>query len=235
MSDSQSNKVQEALGLEDTVVRYLTDNPDFFQQHADLLGGLEIPHPDTGAAHSLIERQVEVLRANNHSLEKQLNELIRAARKNEELTDKLLRVAVFFSALPSVEQVLDRIPNWMCKEFDLDAVSLKLDAKYWGGFNRLEVVNAAGGEASAIMERVVHRRSICDDRLPQILLEYLFAEHAVRVGSCALVPLIQSNNIVIGVLALGSVDPVRFNPEQGTLYLDKIGKLVGSTLLLNRD
>lgn len=235
MSDSQSNKVQDALGLEDTVVRYLTDNPDFFQVHSDLLGVLEIPHPESGAAHSLIERQVEVLRANNRSLGKQLNELITAARKNEELTEKLLRVAVFLASMPSVEQVLDRMPNRICKEFDLDAVTLRLDAAHWGGFNRLEVVNAAKGEASAVMERVAHRRSICDDRLPQTLLEYLFAEHAVRLGSCALVPLIQSNNIVIGVLALGSADPIRFGPEQGTLYLDKLGKLVGSTLLLHQD
>ena len=49
-----------------------------------------------------------------------------------------------------------------------------------------------------------------------------------------MVPLIQSNNVVIGVLALGSADPVRFSPEQGTLYLDKLGKLVGSMLSLNR-
>jgi len=235
VSDSQSNRVQDALGLEETVVRYLTDNPDFFKAHSNLLGILEIPHPERGSAHSLIERQVEVLRADNGLLEKQLDELILAARKNEELTEKLLRVAVYIMTMSSVEKVLDRMPDWLCKEFELDAATLKLDAAHWGSFNRLEVVNAAEGEARAIMERVIHRRSMCDDRLPQTLLEYLFAERTVKVGSCALVPLVQTNNVVVGVLALGSADPERFSPEQGTLYLDKLGKLLGSTLLPNRN
>ena len=231
MSDSRSNKVQDALGIEDTVVRYLTDNPDFFQEHPELLGVLEIPHPESGVALSLIERQVDVLRNNNGSLEKQLNQLIMAARKNEELTEKLLQLAVFLASMPSVEQVLDRIQAWICKEFELDAVTLRLDAGHWQDLNRIEVVNTSEGDAGAIMERVTHRHSVCDDRLPQHLLEYLFAELADGVGSCALVPLIQANNLVIGVLALGSADPLRYGPEQGIIYLDKLGKLVGSTLL----
>lgn len=235
MSDSQSNKVQDALALEETVARYLTDNPDFFQQHQELLGMLEIPHPNSGTAHSLIERQVEVLRADNSLLQTQLSNLVTAARKNEELTDKLLQLAVFLASMPSTEQVLDQMPKWMCKEFELDAVALKLNSEHWEGFNRLEVVNMQTDFASAIMERISHRRSICDDRLPQNLLEYLFAEHAARVGSSALVPLVQSDNIIFGVLAIGSADPERYGAEQGTLYLDKLGKLVGSTLLLSRN
>ena len=44
--------------LDPSAVRqYLTMNPDFFNQHSDVLPRLQIPH-ETGGAVSLIEKQV---------------------------------------------------------------------------------------------------------------------------------------------------------------------------------
>ena len=43
------------------VASYLADNPNFFEEHAGLLGQVRLLSPLTGKAVSLQERQMEVL------------------------------------------------------------------------------------------------------------------------------------------------------------------------------
>ena len=45
-----------------TVAQYLSDHPQFFDQHPALLGELKLASPVTGRAISLQERQMEVMR-----------------------------------------------------------------------------------------------------------------------------------------------------------------------------
>src|SRR5688572_30897913 len=66
---------REARGLstapteEESVVRYLQHNPDFFERHQALLARLRLPHARTGSTISLVERQVEVLREKQAGVE----------------------------------------------------------------------------------------------------------------------------------------------------------------------
>ena len=60
---------------EDAVHDYLLHNPDFFERHAELLGTLRLPH-QSGAAVSLVERQVSVLRQKDLKHERKLKELL---------------------------------------------------------------------------------------------------------------------------------------------------------------
>ena len=59
----------------DSVLKFLTRNPDFFNQHSEVLPRLTIPH-HTGQAVSLIEKQVSVLRNKCCTLENSLRDLI---------------------------------------------------------------------------------------------------------------------------------------------------------------
>ena len=52
-----------------TVAQFLADNPDFFEEHAGLLGEVKLSSPLTGKAVSLQERQMEVMRAKYNALE----------------------------------------------------------------------------------------------------------------------------------------------------------------------
>ena len=54
--------------LEDVVVDYLQNHPDFLEQRPDALVNLDLTHR-SGEAVSLIERQVEMLRIRNAELE----------------------------------------------------------------------------------------------------------------------------------------------------------------------
>jgi hypothetical protein len=46
----------------DEIARYLQDHPKFFEEYADLLAQLYIPHPHGGRTISITERQILTLR-----------------------------------------------------------------------------------------------------------------------------------------------------------------------------
>ena len=55
-----------------------------------------------------------------------------------------------------------------------------------------------------------------------------FGEAAAHLKSFAAIPL--RGEHTVGLLVLASEDAQRFYPEMGTLYLDRLGQLVGATL-----
>ena len=85
-----------ALFPED-VADYLKDNPAFFEQYADLMAQIFVPHPHGGRTISLSERQLLTLRERVKELEKKLHELIEYAKENDGLQEKLhlFTVALF--------------------------------------------------------------------------------------------------------------------------------------------
>ena len=79
--------VEEELS-EQAVHDFLAAHPDFFERHSTLLGSLILPHA-SGAAVSLVERQVSVLRQKELKLKRQLKELIEVARENDVLAAEI--------------------------------------------------------------------------------------------------------------------------------------------------
>ncbi|MDH3639189.1 MAG: DUF484 family protein, partial [Gammaproteobacteria bacterium] len=79
-----------------------------------------------------------------------------------------------------------------------------------------------------LYDRVAHGKSVCDDRLSKDLLEFLFLKDAPRIGSCALIPI--GGRKPTGILALGADEVDRFHADLGTLYLDRLGEIVGAAL-----
>jgi uncharacterized protein YigA (DUF484 family) len=88
---------REARGLaateteEASIASYLQHNPDFFERHQAVLTRLRLPHVRGGSTVSLVERQIEVLREKHSALENKLAELVRVARGNDLIADKLHR------------------------------------------------------------------------------------------------------------------------------------------------
>jgi uncharacterized protein YigA (DUF484 family) len=59
----------------------------------------------------------------------------------------------------------------------------------------------------------------------------LFGEAGAHLRSFSYVPL--RNGETFGLLALASEDPQRFYPEMGTLYLKRLGELIGAAIVRN--
>lgn len=69
-SSSDNTAQQEDITVDVQEVRkYLLEHPDFFQKNSEVLSELILKH-DTGAATSLLERQIQTLRKKNDDLEK---------------------------------------------------------------------------------------------------------------------------------------------------------------------
>ena len=72
------------------IAQYLADHPDFFDQHPELLAGMQLPHPQNGQAISLVERQSLMLRERIKSLEMRIAEMMRHGQENDAIADKLV-------------------------------------------------------------------------------------------------------------------------------------------------
>ena len=67
------------------VARYLKENPAFFEDYADLIAEIFVPHPHGGHAIPIAERQIVTLREKNTELENRLRELIRFGGENDKI------------------------------------------------------------------------------------------------------------------------------------------------------
>src|SRR5450759_1215502 len=94
MTTSQARGIKHDAINENSDAEYLHTYPDFFERNGPLLAKLRLPHlRDAGATVSLVERQVEVLRERNQSLERKLKELVDVARANDALADRIHRLS----------------------------------------------------------------------------------------------------------------------------------------------
>ena len=71
----------------DEVAQYLQDNPQFFEDYADLMSRVVIPHPHGGRTISITERQMLSLRDKNRQLEAKLGELLQFGEENDVISE----------------------------------------------------------------------------------------------------------------------------------------------------
>jgi len=92
------------------VADYLILNPNFFKENPEVLNSIEIVH-DSGAAVSLIQRQVELLRTDYNSTTDKLMELLANAKNNDDifiLTKKLVLDLIDASDIEEITSLLEK-------------------------------------------------------------------------------------------------------------------------------
>ena len=78
----------------DEVIHYLQNNPQFFEEHAEVLSHIAIPHPHGGRTISITERQMLSLRDKNRQLEGKMGELLQFGEDNDVISEKMHRLSV---------------------------------------------------------------------------------------------------------------------------------------------
>ena len=222
----------ERTALKDVVAKYLRKYPDFLAEHPDLLEAIELHHGSGGAV-SLIERQVEQLRAANDDLRAQLSRLVRVAAENEDLMSRLHRLTLELLPVADRGDFFDRLLRALREDFAVDAVSLCLfdagAAADAGDAGRaISRDDAAFDPFRALLEQ---ERAQCG-RVGESKLRFLFGEAADAVQSTALAPLGPGGRD--GLMALGSHDPDRFFPGMGTLFLGLLAEVISARLEQDR-
>ena len=191
---------------------FLRAHPDFFQRHPSLISQLVIPHPNTGRAISLMEKQVMVLRDQLDATQKRLRELLSNARANDRLGERVEALTLHLLSQRSADDLLTGIPRKLKQLFDLEfVVLLKRDHP-------------------ALTDQITGcNEAKCLEKPDSDTLSALFGEQAPGIRSCALVPISRADQR-FGLLALGSLDPGRYEPASGTRYLLTLQRLVSASL-----
>ena len=211
---------------EDDIANYLSNTPDFFERHAQLLGQVQLTSPHGNRAVSLQERQAEMLREKIKALEHRIMDMVRHGTENGVTADRLQRwtrtLLTTRDPRPLPIQIaaqlqdLFLVPQAAIKVWDCDSAYLNepytqsvsddvktlvtsLTAPYCGLNSGFEAANWLAEPQAAV--------------------------------SIALIPLRDSpESPAFGLLVLASPDAQRYNAEMGTDFLERIAELASSAL-----
>ena len=232
---SQARGIKQE-GLNDTnVADFLQTHPDFFERNAALLAKLRLPHlRDMGATVSLVERQVEVLRERNQSLERKLKELVDVARANDALADRIHRLSQRLIRAHTLPETIAAIETSLREDFDAmhsvlvlflePARSLVSESSRF-----LRSGDPADADIKTFESLLQSGKPRCG-QIRDVQRDYLFGKDSVEIGSVALTPLGPKGEL--GILAIGASDAERFHPAMSTEFLSRIGELVTYALML---
>lgn len=203
----------------DQVAAYLQEHPEFFEEYADLLATIYIPHPHGGRAIPISERQILALRQKTRALESKLKELIDFGEENDAIGERVHRLTVALVGARDFDAVLHDLYFNLREDFAVPHIALRL----WPGEpgSDREEFRDAGQEARMFTESLSGPYCIGH---PMFDTATWFGDDGNRLRSFAYVPL--KGSTVTGLLALGSEEPQRFYPDMGTLYLKRLAETV---------
>jgi uncharacterized protein YigA (DUF484 family) len=200
------------------VAEYLKQNPKFFEDYADVVAEIFVPHPHGGHAIPIAERQIVTLREKNQELEAKFRELVAYGTENDQISEKVHRSTLALFAAPDLETTLAVLYHSLKEDFGVPQVAARL----WGKVPEQSYLPELAATSSEIRQYA--------DQLGQPYCGPVAAfesrewfEDGDVLQSFAFLPLRTAQTF--GVLALGSSDPDRFHPGMGTLYQTRLAEL----------
>ena len=207
------------------VAQYLQDHPQFFEEHAELMSHMVIPHPHGGRTISITERQMLSLRDKNKQLEVKMNELLQFGEENDAISEKMHRLGVAMIAAASFQSVLHTLNFHLRDDFSIPHVALRL----WNrpaNTDELPEFTEVSAELQAFAETL--GQPYCGSTSGFETSSW-FGDASRQVRSQALIAM-RNGGGTIGMIALGSEDAQRFYAGMGTLYLERLGEMASAAL-----
>lgn len=206
------------------VAEYLREHPEFFEEYAEMLAGIQVPHPHGGRAIPISERQIVTLRDKNRVLQDKLGELIRFGEENGAITEKMHRLSVALLACNRLTDFMHGLNFHLREDFSVPHLALRL----WDiNLEDMELpeFTAVSTDIHILADSLLH--PYCGSQVLDEIRGW-FGEDATRLRSFAIVALRAEQTV--GLLVMGSEDPERFYPEMGIIYLTQLGELVSAAL-----
>jgi uncharacterized protein YigA (DUF484 family) len=234
MTTSHARGIKQDVLSDASVGEYLQTYPDFFERNSQLLTKLRLPHlRDSGATVSLVERQIEVLRERNQSLERKLKELVDVARANDGLADRIHRLSQRLIRAHTLLESISAVETSLREDFDsmhsvlvLFLEEARLLEPEVGRFLRIR--SPADDEIKTFESLLTSGKPRCG-QVRDAQRDFLFGKDSIEIGSVALTPLGQKGSL--GILGIGASDMERFHPGMSTEFLSRIGVLVTYALM----
>jgi uncharacterized protein len=229
MTTREARGLSTAEAEEESIAGYLQRNPDFFERHQGVLARLKLPHARGGATVSLVERQIEVLRQKQAALESKLADLVRVARANDAIAERLHRFTRRLLRGAAHEPAIGQIEAGLREDFDaFHAVLVLIGARPEAAAARfVRAVSADDPNLKSFDTLFANGKPRCGQARDS-QRDFLFGPEAPEIGSVALVPLGDKGSV--GLLALGSTDRDRFHPGMSTEFLSRMADLIADAL-----
>lgn len=202
---------------EDVVAQFLTENPDFFQKHPELLSRIKVDTPERGVI-SLVEVQVNKLRERIRELEDDIAQLMSLASQNDRLfhefasIQKALLLSGHFSQAAAI--------------IEKKAIELNLTAHIKIVGHSHPKYHVEQSALDKFVKKFLNGHSAYLGRLRKADRDSLFAYggldlSSADLGSFAILPL-GSAQKPMGIIAFASCDGGHFQPDMGTLFLEQL-------------
>jgi hypothetical protein len=224
------NCVETAPALpmdESTIIDYLKKNPNVLERHPEVVTQLTFSH-DTGAAVSLVERQLRLLRDENQGLKNKLSSLVHIARENEELGQRFHRLSLELMAGEHLHDIIAMTQDQVQTFFYTDYVSFCFNDEFEKQLNGLEknVLDSKSRHRSEIREWMEQRKPVFGPFDPGLQKQFFGDQR--QIASCVLIPLYHTRDF--GLLVLGSKSRDRFTNGMGTVFLRQLGELISGKI-----
>ena len=211
---------------DDAVIAYLESELEFFERHPEVISKLALPH-ESGAATSLVERQVSLLRERNIDLRKRLNELLNNAGMNDDVFLKTRTLTLALMDTIDLQGLDNVLATSLIEGFDASH-GICYVRDWQAPTTHQHIVGVAANDEPAFPRLFNQPEPICGIYRPSEYRAMFAGSDLTQPGSVALVPVRLRN--LEAILVIGSDDPQRFVPEKGTLFLEYISDVLSRTL-----
>ena len=199
------------------VADWLQAHPEFFEQHAEMMASINIPHPHGGRTIPISERQILTLRDKSKQLEAKLHEIIQFGEENDALGEKMHKITLAMLRARDTATLLQTVTQHLREDFAVPHVAIRL----WRGASPSPVSDETRQFAASLSVPSCSAAAVADTAS-------LFGDAASLLGSYAYIPL--RDGEAFGLLVLASEDSHRYYAEMGTLYLSRLGEIISSAL-----
>ena len=206
------------------VADYLILNPNFFKENPEVLNSIEIVH-DSGAAVSLIQRQVELLRTDYNSTTDKLMELLANAKNNDDifiLTKKLILELIDAS---NIEEITALLEKRFKKDFGADESRLMFFTESNKNIPKGRIKNPV--ESADRLAGLMKPGESFYGEVKQDITKFIFYDETA-IKEVALIPL--TSNTLKGMIALGSARQGKYTENKDTLFLDFVAEVVSGLI-----
>lgn len=222
----ESNQHSDNQVVQEQVIAYLREHPQFFEHNTALLAEMYLPSPHGSGTVSLAERQQLAQRDRIRVLEVKLSELMKYGEENDAISNKIHRLCLGLLATQNFEVLIQLLIHNLREDFAIPHVGIRLWTEPQDQSNSgHEVFQVVDPELQSWTQGLV--APYCGHR-PGLELNDWFGE-AAAPKSFALTAL--RGEKVFGLLVMASEDEKRFYPEMGTVYVKRIGELISAALL----
>lgn len=209
----------------DSVIAYLRDNPNFFKTHPQLLTDLNFTH-ETGAAVSLIQRQVELLRERHNTTRQRLIDQNNIAKTNEALLGRIRTLSIATAGASTPKAILEGLTQAIKEGFGLDSVYLVVEHRNWP-MNTENVIGMTP-ENLGHLRNAVYNLSVFVGRPPAKVKEIVLGDKETETASIAMSRFKYKD--VDTYLIIGSKDGEHFTNDMGTDFVSYIGEYLEAML-----